>query len=114
MPLELPGDVPGVSCPGIYPVTRAAVRQQANKGDPRLVPEYTPDWTDEERGAANDASFEVRKLRELADAMDRGETVTVSWKYGRAFREVTSAPWAPSDEIVISPDDMVRPVLGGT
>jgi hypothetical protein len=49
-------------------------------------------------------------MRALADAMDRGETVIVSWSHARAFREVTSMPRAPCYEgIEISADDVVRP-----
>jgi hypothetical protein len=36
----------------------------------------------------------------LAAAMEAGETVVVDWCYGRDFREVTSAPWAPSLDAV--------------
>jgi hypothetical protein len=46
----------------------------------------------------------------LADAMDRGETVIVSWAHARGFREITSMPWSPCYEgIEISADDVVRP-----
>jgi hypothetical protein len=97
-----------VVCPGVYAHARTEIRRRADLGDPRLM--LFPDTSAAKRRRINDASPNVRLLRELADAMDRGETVTVSWSYGRAFREITSMPWAPHYEgLVISADDAVRP-----
>jgi hypothetical protein len=66
--------------------------------------------TDAEKAAINAASHEVQRMRALADAMDRHETVTVSWAHARGFREITSMPWSPCYQgIEISADDVVRP-----
>jgi hypothetical protein len=72
------------------------------------------DLSDARKAAINAKLPDVIEMRKLADAMDRRDPVIVSWSHARAFREVTSMPWAPCYEgIEISADDMVRPADSG-
>jgi hypothetical protein len=101
----------GVHCPGIYTFAYRDIRRLADLGDPRITSAFAPHISDAEREAINAADPTVQRVVALAEAMERGERVVVSWAYGRAFQEVTKMPWAPSDDgIEISTDDMVRPV----
>ena len=100
-----------VDCPGVYARTRAEVRRLADLGDPRLIlHEYL---SAERKAAINAADPMTRTLVELARMLERGKPVVVSCVYGRPFGEVTGAAWWPMvDDIEISADDRVRPVLG--
>jgi hypothetical protein len=105
-------DVMAAVAPGVYATTRIEVRRLADLGDPRVA--MDENLTAAEKEAINATIPDVIERRALAARMDRGETVTVGWRYGRAFREITSMPWAPAYEgLVISADDVVRPADSG-
>jgi hypothetical protein len=105
-------DVAGVSAPGCYATTRIEVRRRADLGDPRVA--MAENFSGAKKAAINAADPTVQRMVALADAMDRGETVIVSWAHARAFREITSMPWAPAYQgIEISADDVVRPADSG-
>jgi hypothetical protein len=99
-----------VDCPGIYARTRTEVRRLSNLGDPRLI--LHGHLSTREKAAMSAADPMTCKLVALAQELERGETVVVSSVYGRPFREATGrAWWHVVDDIEISANDQVRPVL---
>lgn len=112
MPRVSGSSIPAVLCPGIYQYARIEIRRLATLGDPRNILDAS--LTAEDVAAINAADPMTQRLTAQADAMDRNEVVTVDATHGRAFREVADTAWWRShrfDEMEISPDDAVRPVI---
>lgn len=103
-----------VRVPAIYATSRFEIHRRAGMGDPRLLPEYTPDLTQADRERLNSSQAAVREARRLAAEMDEGKPVIVPASFGRLFREITDTRWYRlCNWIQLDADDAVTPANDG-
>jgi hypothetical protein len=99
--------------PGLYEHIRAGYERQVAEGDPR-VPCMTDDPA--ERAKINAGTPIVRQATHMLERMQRREPVTIARSQlgGHSFPEAQRIPWIADRwngiaEIVVTPDDVVRP-----
>jgi hypothetical protein len=87
-----------VYLPGFRDALRADAEREVLRGDPRVLPAFTEDWSSDQRRAANAVSPVVRQAQRMIERLDAGEDVTVRRPSVRDWPELAAA------------DDTVRPV----
>jgi hypothetical protein len=103
----------GVYLPGFRDELRAGYESEVLRGDPRVLPGFTEDWTSEERRQANAASPVIRQAECTLARIDAGEDIEARKPTAHRWPELTAAPWYadPSVRRVVVPaDDTVRPI----
>jgi hypothetical protein len=106
----------GVYVPGLRDEIRAGYEREVLRGDPRLMPDLTPDMTSEERRRANAASPATRQAERMLARLDAGEPIRCRRPSAHHWPELAAAPWYADPSVrrvVVSADDAVRPVFEG-
>ena len=101
----------GVYLAGIRDELRARYQRQAV--DPRLLPDFTPDMSSDERRQANAASPVVRQAERTLARIDAGEDIEDGRPSAHYWPELAAAPWYADPSVrrvVVSADDTVRPI----
>jgi hypothetical protein len=103
----------GVYLPGIRDEIRQWHEREVLRGDPRLLADFAPDMTSEERRRANAASPVVRQAERTLARIDAGEDIETARPSARDWPELTAASWYADPSVrrvVVSADDTVRPI----
>jgi len=105
-----------VYLPGVWAHLREKHQIEVDRGDPRLDPAFTPDWTDEQRERAQNAPGSHRvTMRRVLDRMDAGEPLSWPTWGVRHWPGTESVAWlndpyhGPRD-VLVFPDDRVEPI----
>jgi hypothetical protein len=104
----------GVYLQGYRDEMRAGYESEVLRGDPRLHPAFTEDWTSEERRQANEASPVVRQAEHMLQRLDAGEDIETRKPSAHHWPELGDVPWYSSPSVrrvVVSADDTVRPIF---
>jgi hypothetical protein len=105
----------GVYLPGFRDQIRAGYEREVLRGDPRVLPGFTEDWTSEERRQANAASPVIRQAERTLARIDAGEDIATRKPTAHHWPELTAASWYADTSVrrvVVSADDTVRPIFG--
>ncbi|MGO9031036.1 hypothetical protein [Mycobacterium sp.] len=103
----------GVYLPGIRDEIRAWYEREVLRGDPRALPDFTPDLTSEQRRQANATSPVIRQARRMVDRIDAGEDIETGRPSARDWPELAGVSWYSDPtvrRVVVSADDTVRPI----
>ncbi len=103
----------GVHLPGIREELRSRWHGEVLRGDPRLLADFAPDMTSEERRQANAASPVVRQAERMVDRIDAGEDIETGRPSARDWPELAGVSWSADPSVrrvVVSADDTVRPI----
>lgn len=103
----------GVYVLGIRDELRARYKHEVLRGDPRLMPDLTPDMSTEQRRQANAATPAIRQAQRTLDRIDAGEDIEDSRPNARHWPELAEVPWYSDPSVrrvTVSADDTVRPV----
>jgi hypothetical protein len=103
----------GVYLPGIRDEIRAHYEREVLRGDPRLMPDLTPDLTSAQRRQANAASPAIRQAERTLARIDCGEDIDCGRPSARDWPELADVPWYSDPtvrRVVVSADDTVRPI----
>ena len=103
----------GVYLPGIRDALRAEYEREVLRGDPRLLADFAPDMTSEERRQANAASPVVRQAERTLARIDAGEDIETGRPSAHDWPELAAASWYADPSVrrvVVSADDTVRPI----
>lgn len=100
--------------PGLYEHIRAGWQELVRKGDPRLLPDFTPDLTDRQRQRLNETSPLITQAKRKLDKMSRSEPVRYPCAHvgGNSFPQARNIPWIAdrlSREMWVAADDRVSP-----
>ena len=102
----------GVYLPGIREEIRASHQREVLRGDPRVMPAFTEDWTSEERRQANAASPVIRHAERMLARIDAGEDIGTGKPTAHHWPELADVPWYADPTVrcvVVAADDTVRP-----
>jgi hypothetical protein len=103
----------GVYLPGIRDEIRAGYESEVLRGDPRLMPDLTPDMSTEQRRQANAASPAIRQAERTLARIDCDEDIDCGRPSARYWPEVADVPWYSDPtvrRVVVFADDTVRPI----
>ena len=103
----------GVYLPGIRDEIRRWHEREVFRGDPRLLADFAPDMTPEQRHRANAASPVVRQAERMIARIDAGEDIETGKPTAHHWPELAAAPWYADPSVrrvVVSADDTVRPI----
>ena len=103
----------GVYLPGIREEIRASHQREVLRGDPRVMPAFTEDWTSEERRQANAASPVIRQAERMLARMDAGEDIETRRPSAHHWPELAEVSWYADPtvrRVIVSANDVVRPV----
>lgn len=103
----------GVYLPGVYNEIRAHYEREVLRGDPRALPDFTPDLTSEQRRQANATSPVVLQAQRMLQRLDAGEDIEQRRPSAHDWPELPDAPWYGDysvRRVVVSANDVVRPV----
>jgi hypothetical protein len=103
----------GVYLPGFRGELRAGYEREVLRGDPRVLPAFTEDWTSEERRQADAASPVIRQAERTVARIDAGEDIETRKPTAHRWPELAATPWyadASVRRVVVSADDTVRPI----
>jgi len=103
----------GVYLPGIRDEIRQWHEREVLRGDPRLLADFAPDMTSEQRRRANAASPVIRQAEHTLARMDAGEDIETGRPSAHDWPELAAASWYADPSVrrvVVSADDTVRPI----
>jgi hypothetical protein len=103
----------GVHLPGIRDYLRQSPEREVLRGDPRLLADFAPDMTSEQRRQVNAASPVIRQARRMVDRIDAGEDIETGRPSARDWPELAGVSWYADPtvrRVIVSADDTVRPI----
>jgi hypothetical protein len=103
----------GVFLDGYREQLRAEYEREVLRGDPRLMPDITADWSSDERRRTNAASPAIQHAQRMIERLDAGEEITTGRPGSGNWPELASVPWYADYSVRlvrVSADDTVRPV----
>jgi hypothetical protein len=103
----------GVYLPGIRGEIRRQHEPEVFRGDPRLVADFAPGLTPEQRRRVNAASPVVRQAERMLARMDAGEDIETRRPSAHHWPELAEVSWYADPtvrRVIVSANDVVRPV----
>ena len=103
----------GVFVDGIRDALRADYQSEILRGDPRLMPDITPDMSTEQRRQANAASPAIRQAERMIERIDAEEDIDTARPTAHRWPELADVPWYADSSVRlvrVSADDTVRPI----
>jgi hypothetical protein len=103
----------GVYLPGLRDEVHAWYEREVLRGDPRLLADFAPELTSEQRRQANAASPVVRHAERTLARIDAGEDIETGRPSARYWPELLDVTWYADPSVrrvVVSADDTVRPI----
>jgi hypothetical protein len=103
----------GVYLPGIRDEISAGYEREVLRGDPRVLPAFTEDWSSEQRRAANAASPVIRQAERALARIDTGQDIETGKPTSHHWPELADVPWYADPtvrRVIVSADDTVRPI----
>jgi hypothetical protein len=104
----------GVYLPGIRDELRRQEERLVFRGDARLLADFAPHLTPEQRRQANAASPAVRQAARTLARLDAGEDIETGRPNARRWPELAAAQWYSDPtvrRVVVAADDTVRPIF---
>ena len=103
----------GVYLPGIRDELRRKEERVVFRGDARLLADFAPGLTPEQRSRANAASPVVRQAERTLARIDAGEDLETRRPSAHHWPELAEVSWYAEPtvrRVIVSADDTVRPV----
>ena len=103
----------GVYLAGWRDEERRHYEREVFRGDPRLLADFAPGLTPEQRRRANAASPVVRQAQRMLDRIDAGEDIETGKPTAHRWPELAEVSWYADPSVrrvVVSADDTVRPI----